>query len=191
MKLSGAKHFKNRNEWRKWLHKNHGNVDEIWLIFYKKHTGKPGITHSEAVEESLCFGWIDSKVKRIDDERFIQKYTPRKPNSVWSKINKESAQKMIREGKMSPSGFEKIKEAKRSGKWSAAYTSRRKLAMPNDLKKALMKKKKAWNNFSSFANTYQNMYIGWVDSAKRKEMRERRIGEVVRRAARNQKPGMM
>ena len=180
-------YFKNRKEWRKWLKDNHRKEKEIWLVYYKKHTGKPSVSHEEAVEEALCFGWIDSRVNSIDKERFKQKYTPRKENSVWSLINKRAAEKMIREGKMTKAGLEKIKEAKENGKWSDAYTSKIGDPLPAYLKKALMKNKIAWQNFKNFANSYRNMYIGWVTGAKTKETREKRIREVVKRAEQNKK----
>jgi uncharacterized protein YdeI (YjbR/CyaY-like superfamily) len=191
MDLPDAKLFRTRRGWRSWLEKNHGKKREVWLVYFKKHTGKASITHGEAVEEALCFGWIDSTVRKIDDERYMQKFTPRNKNSVWSRINRDAAVRLIEEGKMTAPGLEMVDAAKRSGMWKAAYTSKRRMRMPPDLKKALMKNKKAWDNFSSFANSYQNMYLGWVSSAKRKETRERRIKEVVKRSKKNQKPGMM
>ena len=170
--------------------KNHDREQEVWLIYYKKHTRMHGVTHEEAVAEALCFGWIDSKVWTIDDERFMQKYTPRKADSVWSLINKKVAMRMMREGKMEKAGLATIKAAKRSGRWSSAYTSRRRMAVPPDLKGALMENERAWRQFRDFANTYQNMYVGWVNEAKTEETRNRRKGEVVKRASRNQKPGI-
>lgn len=191
MKEAGGKYFRNRSQWRRWLQRNHDVKDEVLLIYYKKHTGKSSVTHAEAVEEALCFGWIDSRVNRLDDERYMQRYTPRKRRSVWSKINKDAAERMIREGKMTPAGMKKIIEAKKDGRWAKAYTSRKRMRMPSDLKKALTSNKKAWKNFSNFANSYKNMYIGWVTSAKRKETREKRIREVVKRSAMNKKSGIM
>jgi uncharacterized protein YdeI (YjbR/CyaY-like superfamily) len=186
-----GKYFKTRSEWRRWLQRNHDKRDEVLLIYYKKHTGKPSVTHAEAVEEALCFGWIDSRVNRLDDERYMQRYTPRNPKSVWSKINKDAAERMIKAGKMTPAGLEKINEAKKDGRWAKAYTSRKRMRMPRDMKAALMRNKKAWTNFNNFAKSYQNMYIGWVDSAKRYETRKKRIKEVVKRSALNKKSGIM
>ncbi len=191
MNSNNSLYFKSRVGWRHWLEKNHDKEKEVWLTYYKKHTKKPTVAHEEAVEEALCFGWIDSKVKSIDDEKFMQKYTPRRPNSVWSEINKNSALKMIKEKKMTKHGLVKIEEAKRNGKWSEAYTSKRKLSIHKDLKDALVRSKKAWKNFNNFANTYQNMYIGWVTSAKRKETRKGRIIEVVKRSEQNKKDGII
>jgi len=183
-------HIKNRNEWRKWLEINHKNINEVWLIHYKNPFNKKSINHFEAVEEALCFGWIDSKLKKIDKESFILRYSPRRPKSIWSKINKEKAEELIALGKMTKSGLEKIKDAKKQGLWDTAYTNLVKDRLPSDLKNSLMQNKTAWNNFQKFANSYRNMYIGWVRSAKTKETRKRRISEVVKRAAKNKKPGI-
>jgi len=190
MNESTSLHFKNRNEWRKWLEINHKNIKEVWLIHYKKPSNKKSINHFEAVEEALCFGWIDSKLKKIDEERFILRYSPRKQKSVWSKINKEKAEELITSGKMTKSGLEKIKDAKKQGLWDTAYTNLVKDRLPSDLKNSLMQNKTAWINFQKFANSYRNMYIGWVKGAKTQETRKRRINEVVKRAAKNKKPGI-
>ena len=138
--------FENKKEWRKWLEKNHAKLNEIWLIHYKKSSNKKSINHYDAVEEALCFGWIDSTLKKIDEERYILRYTPRKRKSVWSKINKETAEKMILQGKMTESGLVKINLAKKHGLWKTAYTNKVKEKLPSDLKKALIVDKIAWNN---------------------------------------------
>ena len=190
MKITNTLYATDRNDWRAWLEKNHDREKEIWVIFYKKHANKSGIPYDDAVEEALCSGWIDGILKRIDDEKHVIRFTPRRKNSVWSEINKKKAKRMIKEGKMTEAGLAKIKEAKKNGKWQEAYTSKKKLVMPPDLKKYLMENKKAYENFNNFANTYQNMYIGWVTGAKRKETRERRIKQVVEWAEQNKKPGM-
>ena len=188
--LTNALLFKNRDEWRYWLEKNHAILNEIWLIHYKKSLGKKNLNHFDAVEEALCFGWIDSKLKKIDEERFILKYFPRKSKSVWSKINKDNAEKMISLGKMTQAGFDKIKEAKKQGFWDTAYTNLVKEPLPSDLKKALVINQTAWKNFQHFANSYRNMYIGWVKNAKNEETRKKRISKVVERSLHNKKPGV-
>jgi len=188
--LTNALLFKNRDEWRYWLEKNHAILNEIWLIHYKKSLGKKNLNHFDAVEEALCFGWIDSKLKKIDEERFILKYSPRKSKSVWSKINKDNAEKMISLGKMTQAGFDKIKEAKKQGFWDTAYTNLVKEPLPSDLKKALVINQTAWKNFQHFANSYRNMYIGWVKNAKNEETRKKRISKVVERSLHNKKPGV-
>jgi uncharacterized protein YdeI (YjbR/CyaY-like superfamily) len=131
--------------------------------------------HDDAVAEALCFGWIDGKLKSIDEDRFILRYSPRKAKSVWSKINKEKAEKLIASGRMTADGLAKIEEAKKNGYWDAAYTNRTKYEMPDDLKKALIEDIDAWNNFENFANSYRNMYIGWVIGAKTEATRQKRI----------------
>jgi uncharacterized protein YdeI (YjbR/CyaY-like superfamily) len=111
-------HMTSRGNWRSWLKKNYHIKKEAWLIFYKKHTSKPNVTYDEAVEEALCFGWIDSTIKRIDDEKFARKFTPRKPNSKWSESNKKRAEKMITQRRMTKAGLELIHQAKQRGQWS-------------------------------------------------------------------------
>jgi uncharacterized protein YdeI (YjbR/CyaY-like superfamily) len=180
-----------RKEWRTWLSKNYDTATEIWLIYHKKHTGKPRIPYDDAVEEALCFGWIDSTVKRLDDERYMQKYTPRKPRSVWSEANKARAEKMIKAGRMTDAGLARIKDAKRSGEWKRSAMRGLPDRIPPDLRRALAANKIAERNFSDLAPSYRKHYIGWISSAKRDETRQRRINKVVKMAADNKKPGMM
>jgi uncharacterized protein YdeI (YjbR/CyaY-like superfamily) len=183
--------FKNRKEWREWLEKNHSTSSEAWLVYYKKHTGKKSIPYDDAVEESICFGWIDGKVRRIDDEKYMQRYTPRRESSVWSLSNKNRVRKMIKAGRMTPAGMKLVRAAKKSGKWDAAYSSKKDFEMPADLVKALKAYGQAWKNFSKFAKGYKYSYVTWVNWAKTKETRERRIKKVVERCAKNKKPGEM
>jgi uncharacterized protein YdeI (YjbR/CyaY-like superfamily) len=181
----------NRDEWRAWLETHHDTVQEIWLVYYKKHTGKPTIPYDDAVEEALCYGWIDSLVRRIDDERYTQKYTPRKKNSVWSKKNKARVAKMIQQGRMTDAGLAKIKQAKDNGEWDKAVGSLPEtLSIPPDVQHALTANPTALHNFQHFAPSYQKRYIAWITSAKRAETRQKRIQETIRRAAQNKKPGM-
>jgi uncharacterized protein YdeI (YjbR/CyaY-like superfamily) len=143
----------------------------------------------DAVEEALCFGWIDSILRRIDDERFVLKYTPRKAKSIWSKENRDRAEILMNTGKMTQAGLLKIEEAKRNGFWDTAYTNTVREKIPPDLQEAILQDKKAWKNFQQFANTYRNMYIGWVTGAKTEATRKKRITEVVRRSLMKIKPG--
>jgi uncharacterized protein YdeI (YjbR/CyaY-like superfamily) len=187
MKTETIAHFKNREEWRRWLAKNHDKQNEIWLIHFRKHSGKPGVRHEEAVEEALCFGWIDGQLKKIDEESFRLRYSPRRPKSPWSRINREKAERLIRTGRMTAAGLARIEGAKMAGLWQRAYTNKRRERMPSDLKSALLKDRAAWENFRKFANTYRNMYIGWVVGAKTKETRKKRIDRVVEQASKNKK----
>ena len=189
MKTKKALYFKNKREWRSWLRKNHKKAKEVWLFYYKKHVKKPKILYEDAVEEAICFGWIDGKINSIDDEIFIQRYSPRRKNSIWSLLNRNRAEKMIKEKKMTKAGLEKIEEAKKNGKWQIAYTSKKPARMPLKLKRALMKNKRAWKNFSNFSVSARNTYIWWVTSPKREETKKRRIKDIVKRARDNRKPG--
>ncbi|MCK4673300.1 hypothetical protein KAT67_04885, partial [candidate division WOR-3 bacterium] len=111
MKISKKLYVTNRDDWHAWLKKNHATKKEIWLVYYKKHTGKPRIPYNDAVEEALCYGWIDSIVKRLNNEKYAQKYTPRRAKSIWSRLNIERAKKMISQGKMTKTGLALFKEA--------------------------------------------------------------------------------
>ena len=180
----------NRDDWRSWLKDNHATEKEIWLVFFKKKTGKPSIPYEDAVEEAICFGWIDSIVKKIDDERYFQKFTPRTDKAGWSAINKIRAERMIQQGRMRMAGRSKIREAKRSGSWDETSTSKKPWDMPLELKEALATNELAKNNFERLAPSYQRQYVGWIASAKRSETRLRRTKEVIGLLEHNQRLGM-
>jgi len=178
-----------RGSWRAWLEKHHGVKKEIWLIFFKKHTGKACVSYPEAVEEALCFGWIDGILKRIDDKKHTVRFTPRKPRSRWSELNKTRVRRMIREGRMAKLGMDRVRDAKRSGEWQKTYEREADHPVP-ELERALADDPAARENFESFPPSARKMYRVWILDAKREETRLRRIREVVRRAALNQKPGI-
>lgn len=182
---------KNRDDWRTWLEQNYATVKEIWLIYYKKHTKKPTVVYNDALEEALCFGWIDSTVKSIDHETYMQKYTPRNNKSKWSLVNKNRVKKLIQEKKMTSAGLEKIEIAKKNGEWENAYSSKNKLDIPKQLLSALKSNPDAFNNFFNFSPSNQKNYIGWVLSAKREETIQKRIIAVVERSEKNEKPRML
>lgn len=179
--------FKDRSSWRRWLAKNHSKSSEIWILAFKKHTGVECISYEEALEEAICYGWIDSRLKRIDDERHTWRFAPRKPDSIWSTSNKKRVEKLVKEGKMTDHGMVKIEAAKRGGMWDKAYTPRKPPRMPKDLTDALRQDELAWRNFQAFARSYRHNYIYWVTSAKREETRKKRIEEIVKRARKNMK----
>jgi uncharacterized protein YdeI (YjbR/CyaY-like superfamily) len=163
------------------------------MVFYKKHTGKPGISYDAAVEEALCFGWIDSIVKKIDEEKFARKFTPRKSRSRWSELNKKRARKMIDEGKMVETGLARIRDAKESGEWFKSDlmgACSEELKVPPYFEKALEANAKARKNFNNLAPTYRRHFIGWVSSAKREETRKRRLQEAVQLLEQNKKLGL-
>ncbi len=181
--------FKSRAEWQSWLERNHATSTELWLGFYKKHAGKGWLQLDDAVEEAICFGWIDGKLRRIDDEKHVVRFSPRRRGSVWSKINRERAERMMEEGKMTSVGLGKVEEAKQSGRWEAAYSSKERPKLPKDLREALTRNSQAWKNFNQFSNSQQFMYVYWVIEAKTESTRKKRIEEVVERSGRNEKPG--
>ncbi len=190
MNIDETLYITNRKDWRDWLRKNHKIKDEIWLIYYKKHTAKLRIPYDDAVEEALCYGWIDSIVKRIDDEKYAQRYTPRKSGSKWSKLNIGRAEKMVRQKKMTKTGYALFKEVKLK-KVVKTKKTRQRLVIPSDLKNALKKNEKALENFNSFARGYKKLYVMYILDAKRSKTRARRIKWVVGRATLNMKPGMI
>ncbi|MBW2454509.1 MAG: YdeI/OmpD-associated family protein [Deltaproteobacteria bacterium] len=190
-KITDTYRARSRSAWRSWLRKNHRRKTEIWLLLYKKHVDKPGVSYAEAVEEALCFGWIDGILKRIDDESHVIRFSPRKPKSRWADSNRRRVAAMIEAGQMTPAGMALVEAAQKSGAWDETETLDRPPSMPQDLAAALARNQRAAHNFDGFAPGYQRDYLRWVLAAKRPETRQRRIREVVKRAARNQKPGMM
>jgi uncharacterized protein YdeI (YjbR/CyaY-like superfamily) len=184
-------YLKTRKEWRKWLEKNHSKTDEVWLIYYKKPSGKPRIPYVDAVEEALCFGWIDGKIKKINEDYFIQRFTPRRPGSRWSKHNLERVRKLIKAGHMKPAGLEAFKKALDKPELFYDNRSDGDPVIPDDLMSAFSNNSLAYNNFLKFPPSSQRMYIYWLNSAKKPETRPRRIAKIVSRAEKNIGPGMM
>jgi len=160
MKTSDKLYVTSRDDWRLWLNKNHDIAKEAWLIYYRKQTGKPSIPYDDSVEEALCFGWIDRTIKKIDDEKFARKFTPRKTKSRWSEANKKRVRKMIKAGMMTEEGLAKIREAKESGEWFKTTPARKEPVIPLYMKKALAKHKKALENFNNLAKSYKRQYVG-------------------------------
>jgi uncharacterized protein YdeI (YjbR/CyaY-like superfamily) len=181
--------FRSAAEWRRWLAKNHAKSQGEWVYMYKKASSS-GLRYQDALDEALCFGWIDGQIHAVDANRFRQRWTPRREGSVWSQVNKNKVKRLIAEGRMTEAGLAAMRDAKKTGRWQAAYTNRREDRVPPDLVKALRAVPPAWTNFRAFARTYRNMYAGWVADAKRPETRQRRIEAVVRRSLENRKPGM-
>lgn len=178
---------KDRKEWREWLQNNHSTSQGIWLIYYKKGSGKPSVSYDEAVKEALSFGWIDSKVNALDEERYMQVFTPRKPGSIWSKLNKQRVQKIIEQGIITPAGLEKIEAAKKDGSWNF-LDEIEDLIIPEDLNEALESNKAAKANFEIFGDSIKKQILYWIKSAKRETTRKNRIEKVVELAAENKNP---
>jgi uncharacterized protein YdeI (YjbR/CyaY-like superfamily) len=176
-----------RQQWREWLDKNHHTSLGVWLIYYKVKSGKSSVRYSEAVKEALCFGWIDSQVKSLDEERYMQLYTPRKPKSVWSKLNKQYIEELIEQGLMTPSGLKKIETAKKDGSWKTLDVIEE-LIISADLKQALTANETAHNNFEGFSKSTKKNILFWIESAKRPETRLRRIEQTISSAMQNKNP---
>lgn len=176
-----------RMAWRKWLEENHCTSPGIWLIYYKVKSGKPSIQYSDAVKEALCFGWIDSKVKSLDQDRYMQIFTPRKPKSVWSKLNKQYIEELIAQGLMTEAGLKKIEVAKQDGSWFTLDAIEA-LTIPIDLEQALAANEIAKQNFEAFSNSTKKTILFWIDNAKRSETRLKRIEQTIDAAAQNKNP---
>jgi uncharacterized protein YdeI (YjbR/CyaY-like superfamily) len=190
MAMGWELYARNRDEWRSWLSANHAAEKEVWLVFFKKKTGKPGVSYDDAVEEALCFGWIDSIVKKVNDEKYMQKFTPRTARASWSASNRERAERMILEGKMTPAGLNKVLEAKQSGRWEASATPRSAWAMPEELQAALVASPTARDNFEKLAPSYRRQFAGWIGSGKQRVTRLKRVKEAIELLERDQKLGL-
>lgn len=176
-----------RASWREWLEQNHRTSSGIWLIYYKVKSGKPSVLYAEAVKEALCFGWIDSKVKSIDEERYRQIFTPRKPKSVWSKLNKQYVEELIDQKLMTDAGLTKILAAKQDNSWTILDAIEA-LVIPADLIAALGNNQTAQQNFEQFGNSSKKNILFWIESAKRPETRLKRVEQTEIAAARNKNP---
>jgi uncharacterized protein YdeI (YjbR/CyaY-like superfamily) len=179
---------RSRAQWRAWLDKNHASIAEIWLVFHKQHARAKSIDREVSVEEALCFGWIDSLVRRLDEQRYAVKFTPRKPDSRWSDINRRRYASLEKRGLLAPPGLANAPTGKR------AYSVRQRRPLdapvPGYVERALKAEPAAWRSFETLAPSYRRAYIGWIDAAKREETRERRLREAVARLAKGEKLGL-
>lgn len=178
---------RSRQEWRNWLQENHAKKQSVWLIYYKKKSNVSTILYSDAVDEALCFGWIDSKSKPIDEHKFMQFFSKRKEKSVWSKVNKEKIERLAKEGLMTNAGYEIIEKAKQNGSWNILDEAEA-LHIPEDLEREFDKRPNAKLYFLSMSRSDKRNILQWLILAKRQETREKRITEIVELAGKNQKP---
>lgn len=178
---------KDRKTWRKWLEKNHAKSPGIWLIYYKKDSGKTRVSWADAVEEALCFGWIDTTSRPGDETYYTQLFVPRKPKSGWSKINKEKVEKLIKEGLMSEAGLQAIETAKKNGTWTKLDDIESDTPVP-ELQKALNKNKIAKKHFESLSTWNRKYILYWTSGAKKPETRAARIAEVMEALSRKDIP---
>ncbi|WP_143780477.1 YdeI/OmpD-associated family protein [Leptolyngbya sp. 'hensonii'] len=177
-------HPHSRSEWREWLMANHTRTQGIWLISYKKATGKPRFEYNDAVEEALCFGWIDSKPNKLDAARSLLWFAPRKPGTGWSKLNKERVERMIATGQMTPAGLAKVEAARQDGSWNALDAIEA-LEIPPDLDAALAAYSSARLHFEAFPRSVKRGILEWIATAKRPETRAKRIEETAQLAEQN------
>jgi len=179
--------FKSQKEWHRWLDNNHSKLNGVWLRFFKKDSGVKSVNYAEAVDEALCYGWIDGHSKKFDTDSWIQKYTPRRTRSIWSKRNIENILRLKKEGRMKPTGIKAAEEAKTDGRWEKAYDSPAKMKVPEDFLKALSKNKKALAFFNSLNKT--NMFaITWrLQTAKKTETRKKRMKAILEMLSKEEK----
>ena len=184
-------HVSTRAQWRRWLVEHHAKEKNgIWLVFDKQKTGRGSLAYEAAVEEALCFGWIDSIVKRVDDERYCRKFTPRKDDSRWSNTNKVRVKKLIEEGRMTGFGLAKIEAARKSGSWEVDPRPDLNPEMPRELAEGLARDRNAKDFFTTLAPSCQKHFIAWIITAKRPETRAKRLKETMALLARGEKLGL-
>ena len=179
-------YFKNAEEWRAWLHQNHADSKGVYLIFYRVDSDMESMRWEEAVKVALCYGWIDSTVRKVDDEQRKQLFSPRKDKSVWSKLNKTYIEQLIAENLMHESGLKKIQTARDNGSWNA-LDHVEELTIPEDLKAGFDKNETAYKNFLQFSKTYRKGYLYWLNQAKLSATRQKRISEIIRLCEQNLK----
>jgi uncharacterized protein YdeI (YjbR/CyaY-like superfamily) len=170
--------FRTATSFRRWLERNHDIAPELWVGFYKKGSGKPSITYPEAVDEALCFGWIDGVRRSLDEDSYVNRFTPRTKTSTWSAVNIKRAKELIEMGRMTPAGLAAFE--KRSEERAVAYSyQRRNAALPRDYEKRIRAKRRAWTFFSAQPQSYRKAAAWWIISAKRKETQLRRLAKLI------------
>lgn len=177
-----------RETWRNWLVQNGTNETEVWLVYHKAGSGKPGISYQDSLEEALCFGWVDSIIQKIDEEKYARKFNPRRKGSKWSELNKHLVAKLVREGRMTEAGLAKV-----DFPLTEAQSSRPKrppLPVPDWLKERLMTSPAAWDNFTRLPPSHQRTYIMWLSDAKKEETRQRRTQQAIGMLEKNQVLGI-
>jgi uncharacterized protein YdeI (YjbR/CyaY-like superfamily) len=186
--VTDAIYFSSPEEFRAWLEQNHESATEVWIGYWKKHTGKPSLTWSQAVDEALCFGWIDGVLRRVDDERHVQRFTPRKPASNWSAVNIAKVERLRAEGRMRPAGEAAfaLRRDEKSGVYS--YEQRHLAAFEPEQEERFRANGPAWEYWSAAPAGYRKMATWWVVSAKRPETREKRLETLIEESAAGRRP---
>ena len=179
--------FASKKKWADWLAKHYGKSTGVWLKLAKKDSRIPSVTYEEALDVALCYGWIDGQKKGFDDKYWLQKFTPRGPKSIWSKINTEKAERLITSGEMKPAGLKAIELARQDGRWDAAYASQKNISVPDDFQAALDKNKKAKAFFATLNSVNRYAILFRIQTAKKAETRARRIQQFVEMLERGEK----
>jgi len=185
--MENTKHFKDSESWRKWLKENHDKEKFLWVIYYKKHTKKVSLSYEDSVCEALCWGWIDSIVKRLDDEKYARKFTPRTNCQNWSDTNIKRMKKLLIQNRVKEPGMKKFPKEILNKKLSSKTS---KLIIPQYIQEEINKHSGAKENFESLAPSYKRNFIGWIDSAKKEETRLRRLKEAIQLLEKSEKLGM-
>ena len=178
--------FRTQSEFSSWLERNHDSAKELWVGYYKKHTGKRSITWPESVDEALCFGWIDGVRRGIDDDRYMNRFTPRRPGSNWSARNINRARELIEEGRMRPAGRDAFEARTEDRSATYSYEQRHLAKLPREYERRFHRNREAWEFFESCPPHYQRAAIYWVMSAKRDETRERRVTTLIETSAKGE-----
>lgn len=179
-----------RKTWRAWLAGHHASESEVWLVYYKKHTGTPSVGYLDSVREALCFGWIDGLKRRIDDETYAHRFTPRKPRSKWSPQNMRLAKELIELGLMTSAGLKAFKQRVRYDDEVLDRIQAKEIALSEETENVLKANRKAWENFQRLSPGYRKQYVAWLETAKRPETRNKRLEEAIRLLEENRKLGM-
>ncbi len=181
MKVGKTLYVKNRSEWRRWLAKHGKTAREIWLIYYKKNSGKPRIPYNDAVDAALCYGWIDGILKPIDERKYAQRYSPRRKTSKLSDMNRERVRRLVKSGLMTKAGLDAI-----------AHTGKSSATLPTDILARLKRDPTTWKNFQEFPGSYKRIRIGWIHAARhRREVFEQRLRYFIKMTAQNKRFGMV
>ena len=184
-------YVKDRAAWRKWLAENHASEQQgVWLVYYKQHTGKPTLEYDESVEEALCFGWVDNLIRKIDEERFARKFTPRKDTSNWSESNRKRVARLIEDGLMTEAGLAKVEAAKVTGLWEADPRPEVEKNMSPEFASALVENRAARSFFEGLTKAQQREFILWINVARKDETKARRLAESMALLAQGKKLGM-
>ncbi len=180
-----------RTAWRAWLSEHHTTVPVVWLLFWKRHTGRQGLSYEDAVQEALCFGWIDSVVKALDADRYLQKFTPRTNTANWSPTNRRRLHRLLAEGRMTEAGLAKVsQEVLTSLDGAPAESARPVVELPASLERVLRSQRRAWEGFQRLSSAEKRRTVGWITAAKRDETRRRRLGEAMSLLAAGKKLGL-